>query len=602
MQYRSEIDGLRAIAVVPVLLFHAGYSLFSGGFVGVDIFFVISGYLISSLIYQEAAAGKFSILNFYERRIRRIIPALIAVMIPCMIIAPFVMLPDDFENFAQSVIATLLFGNNLLLAVTAGYWDLAAEFKPLLHTWSLGLEEQFYILYPLGLILVLKINRALFPLFLLAGIGFSIAANLFVVPQKPEAYFYFLHYRAWELLLGALCGYAERWPQGRKGNEALAGLGLLLIFISIVALPDTVTNPSLQAALPCIGTALIISFGRGDTLVARLLSTAPFIGIGLISYSAYLWHQPLFAFARILSFEEPAPWLFGLLIIATGALAYLSWRYVEQPFRDRARFSRGQIFGLAVLASAALIVPSAMIYRNAGYPERVASMALDRTQSEMNMRAFAYKKPAFTDPDKPNLLLLGNSHARDFLYVMLKTDRFAGYEILYDNRVTLCDGFEDRHGADLINKADAFVLIPGAAFTPACGMDFNHPQLAGKPMAVIGPTHFGFNLNAYMRIPDDQRPLLTATLLPEVIAENRTYKGITPTAHYLDVLALFDRKYGGLPVFDAHGRLTSFDRLHITEAGVVLFAQTVLDDPVWDAFAPIPTATPTTDPTAAFGN
>mgnify|MGYP000374142345 CR=1 FL=1 len=586
MQYRSEIDGLRAIAVVPVLLFHAGFSLFSGGFVGVDVFFVISGYLISSLIYQEAAAGKFSILNFYERRVRRIIPALIAVIIPSMIIAPFVMLPDDYENFAQSVIATLLFGNNLLLAVTAGYWDLAAEFKPLLHTWSLGLEEQFYILYPLGLMLVLKIRQSLFPLFLLFGIGVSIAANLFLTPQKPEAFFYFLHFRAWELLLGAFCGYAERWQRDSKGSDLLAGAGLVMILLSVVLLPAELANPSAQAALPCIGTALILSFARQGTLVARLLSTGPFIGIGLISYSAYLWHQPLFAFARILSFEEPPLWLFSLLILVTMGLAYLSWRFVEQPFRDRSRFTRGQIFGLATLASVALIVPSYVIYKNVGFPDRVASMNISHTPPyQYNMRAFAYKKPTFDDPTKPNLLLLGNSHARDFLYVMLETDQFDGYELLYDNRVKLCAGFENQPRAHLIDDADAFVIIPGAAFTPDCGMDLDHPQLRGKPLVVIGPTHFGFNLNAYMRVPEEKRPLLNARLMPDLIEKNATYKAYVPAQHYLDVLGIFKARYNGLPIFDAQGGLVSPDRLHLTHVGTRLFAETVLDDPVWDAFA-----------------
>lgn len=588
MQYRSEIDGLRAIAVVPVLLFHAGFSLFSGGFVGVDVFFVISGYLISSLIYQEAVAGKFSIVNFYERRVRRIIPALIFVIVPCMILAPFVMLPDDYENFAQSIVATLLFGNNILLAITSGYWDLAAEFKPLLHTWSLGVEEQFYILYPIGLIIVLKIRRSLFPFFLIAGLIASFVFNFVLTPPKPESYFYMLHFRAWELLLGAFCGYAERWQQGSKANainNSLSLLGLLMIVGATITLRGDGGSPALDVVVPCVGTALILSFARSETWVGKLLSTGPFVGIGLISYSTYLWHQPLFAFARILSFEEPSHLLFGGLIIATLLLAWFSWRFVEQPFRDRKRFSRAQIFTYAAIASAALIVPSLMINRNLGYPDRVASMAIGHVpQHEQNMRAFAYMTPGFEDDGKKNLLLLGNSHARDFLYVLLETDQFADYEIVYDNELSLCAGFENQERAHLIAQADAFVTIPGAVFTEDCGLDLDHPALTGKPFVAVGPTHFGYNLNAYMHVPEPDRPLMLARPMPKVIAQNAHHKSYIPATHYLDVQAVFARRLGGLPVFDAQGRITSSDRVHLTPAGVTMFAETLLDDPIWDSF------------------
>lgn len=332
MIYRREIDGLRAVAVVPVILFHAGLTLFSGGYVGVDVFFVISGYLITSILIGELEQGNFSIARFYERRARRILPALFFVMLCCVPFAWMWMLPSELKDFSQSIVAVVFFASNILFWREEGYFAPAAELKPLLHTWSLAVEEQYYLLFPIFLVIAWRFgrNRVFWSICLIAAI--SLAASEWGWRNEPGANFYLAPTRAWELLAGSMCAF---WLSGReqRANNWLSLAGLALILFAIFYYDDTTPYPSAYALAPVLGTALIIVFGREGTWTARLLSTRGFVGIGLISYSAYLWHQPLFAFARIQIIMDPSPYLMAALALLSLVLAYFSWRYIEKPFR-----------------------------------------------------------------------------------------------------------------------------------------------------------------------------------------------------------------------------------------------------------------------------
>ncbi|WEZ83167.1 acyltransferase family protein [Rhizobium sp. 32-5/1] len=332
MLYRREIDGLRALAVVPVILFHAGIDVFSGGFVGVDIFFVISGYLITSIIIGEQEKGRFSILKFYERRARRIMPVLFFVLLCCLPFAWAWMLPMQMKDFGHSIIAVCLFVSNFLFWKETGYFAAAAEEQPLLHTWSLAVEEQYYLVFPLFVMFCWRFGRkTLVAIIAIVAILSLLLADYGSV-HFASANFYLPTTRAWELLAGSLTAFILS-GRTQKPNEILSLTGLALILFSIVAYDELTPFPSFYALPPVIGTALIILFAAQGTLVARILSTAPMVGIGLISYSAYLWHQPLFAFARIRSLTEPSTALFLTLSVTSLVLAYFSWRFVETPFR-----------------------------------------------------------------------------------------------------------------------------------------------------------------------------------------------------------------------------------------------------------------------------
>lgn len=355
MDYRREIDGLRALAVLPVLLFHAGFETFSGGFVGVDVFFVISGYLITTIILAELEQGKFSIVNFYERRARRILPALFLVMLVCIPFAWFWLLPSDMKDFSQSLVAVSVFASNILFWRESGYFDTAAELKPLLHTWSLAVEEQYYVLFPLFLMLFWRLGKR----WILVMLGLVFVASLAVAQwaayAKPAAAFYLLPTRGWELLIGAFAAFylskSSRKEFGKGVGEVGGWLGVALILFAVFAFSKATPFPGLYALVPTLGTVLVILFATEKTTVGKFVGNKAFVGVGLISYSAYLWHQPLFAFARQRSLTEPSHTVFLVLSVMALVLAYFSWRFVEAPFRRRDHFDRKKIFSFAFFGS-----------------------------------------------------------------------------------------------------------------------------------------------------------------------------------------------------------------------------------------------------------
>jgi peptidoglycan/LPS O-acetylase OafA/YrhL len=381
LQYRREVDGLRSIAIIPVLFFHAGVNVFRGGYVGVDIFFVISGYLITSLILAERTAGRFTIVGFYERRARRILPALYVVVMACLIPAWHWMSPEALKSFGQSLVAVSLFANNILLSVTSGYWDLASDEKPLLHTWSLGVEEQYYVVFPLLLALCWRLGRG--RLAVLLGILSMLSLGLaeWGWRKYPDANFYLPLSRAWELLSGALVAFAlhHRGPLPRNRvllKNALSLFGFALIAYSIFIFDSYTPFPSLYSAVPILGSALVLYAADEHTVVGAMLSLPVLVGIGLISYSLYLWHQPLLAYARVIVGSEPSLYLSLSLILVAFGLAYLSWKFVEKPFRNRAFMSQGQVFGMALGGSVVFVGLGLAANMSHGFPKRLPAASV----------------------------------------------------------------------------------------------------------------------------------------------------------------------------------------------------------------------------------
>jgi len=291
MQYRPEIDGLRALAVLMVICFHAKSYFFNGGFVGVDVFFVISGYLITSILIKEIDQGHFSLIKFYERRARRILPALFFVATISIPLAWIFMTPADMLNFSKSLIAIPTFLSNIFFLKHSGYFDLNSELKPLIHTWSLAIEEQFYIVFPLFLFLISKYCKKIIPLIFI----FIIAVSLFIAQYKlhlfQEKVFYLLPYRAWELILGSLIAFSKKnkyYPKSNLVNQLTSLLGLMLILLPGVFFSELTPFPGLNAIPPTFGTAMILLSLHEKTLISKILQQKILVGIGLISYSLYL--------------------------------------------------------------------------------------------------------------------------------------------------------------------------------------------------------------------------------------------------------------------------------------------------------------------------
>lgn len=385
MRYRAEIDGLRAVAVIPVILFHAGFSLFSGGFVGVDVFFVISGYLITTIIIDELEQGKFTIVNFYERRARRILPALFVVLFACLPFAWLWLLPQDMKSFSQSLVAVLVFASNILFWRTSNYFETATELKPLLHTWSLAVEEQYYVFFPIFLMLTWRFGKRWGLSSIAALAVISLAASQWGSVVNPVATFYLLPTRGWELLVGALVAFYfsknNKQELGSGVQQVGSIIGLALLALAIFVFDKNTPFPSTYTLIPTIGTALIIICGTERTLVGKLLGSKVFVGIGLISYSAYLWHQPLFAFTKHRVLGEPSGLLLGALAVAAIVLAYFSWKYVETPFRNKQRFSRKRIFLYGAVGTLFFGSFGLFGHLSKGYPSRMP--ALDIAEIEV---------------------------------------------------------------------------------------------------------------------------------------------------------------------------------------------------------------------------
>lgn len=335
MVYRAEVDGLRAIAVLPVLFFHAGFSLFCGGYVGVDVFFVISGYLITQVILLDFAAGTFSLRQFYQRRVRRILPALLVMAALILPLAAYVMLPSLLKDFGQSLVALVTFSSNILQWRKTGYFEFTAELKPLLHMWSLAVEEQFYFVYPLILIFLVQYQRRFAGLILALMAVVSLFGAQWLSERVPLASFYLAPTRAWELLIGALVAFAPQRSFGRCLNESAALGGIAAIVYACFSFRAVTVSPGFITLIPVLGAAATLYFARPPTFAARLLSLRSIVQIGLLSYSAYLWHQPLFAFARLIDLTQPTILVYSVLILISFAIAKLSLGLIEARFRNR---------------------------------------------------------------------------------------------------------------------------------------------------------------------------------------------------------------------------------------------------------------------------
>jgi peptidoglycan/LPS O-acetylase OafA/YrhL len=440
--YRKDLDWLRALAVLPVIFFHAGFELFSGGFVGVDIFFVISGYLITSIILKDIENNKFSINSFYLRRARRILPALFFVTILCIPASYLALTPGDMKNFGQSLVAVSTFSSNILFYLESDYFGGASDLKPLINTWSLAVEEQFYIFFPLLLLAFHKFKRKItLSLFIFLFLISFLSANLAtLLPNRPmlaSAAFYLLPFRAWELLIGVFCAYAINFNFFNKNlftRELAPLLGVLLIIISIISYDKTTPFPSFYALAPTLGTALIILSTNKATFIYKILSLPLFVGIGLISYSFYLWHQPIFAFSRHLSMHDLSNLEKHFLILISLIMAYISWRFVEKPFREKNKINAKTIFTLSFIGIIFISSIGLFLHISNGFDTRLPENLKNYSKTHDSCYFDGFSTEFLTNSDltdclrKPKtIVLVGDSHARSLSYGLhqkLQDERF----------------------------------------------------------------------------------------------------------------------------------------------------------------------------------
>lgn len=616
MRHREEIDGLRAVAVLPVILFHARLPGFSGGFVGVDVFFVISGFLITGLILEEQARGDFSLLRFYERRARRILPALYFVLAVSMPFAALLMWPDELRNFGQYLVSVILFVSNIRLWLTTDYFSPDADLNPLLHTWSLGVEEQFYMLFPLALMVAWRwAGRAAVTGGILAMVAVSFALAVAGWHRQPEAAFYLLPTRAWELGLGAgLAAWLQfRPPALGRGTAEAGGLaGLAMIAAAIVAFDAATPFPTWPALLPTVGAALVLLCAAPGTLAGRLLCLRPVVFIGLISYSAYLWHQPVFAFARLAhpAMIGPSPAAMAGLAALALVLATLSWRFVERPFRDRRRIAPRGILAAGLgssiaLAAAALLVPG-LIRQPADYPEPLRQLLVSHADRSVYVHAAhdTIRGRGFDDPARRNLLLIGDSHSQDLYNMIVEAGAFHGWEIAARYIPARCQVYLGPlaaaeispadtaacprvwavdSGRDLASEADLVLVV--ASWRPWAAAHLPETLAAygfrpDTPVFVVGRKGFaGVNLRSLLRQDPAGFPSLTAESIPDHRLSVQAIRDSVPAPMLIDLHALACGPDWSCPLFTPEGRLISHDGSHLTRDGAAWLGGILFSEP-----------------------
>lgn len=409
IKYRPDIDGLRALAVIAVLLFHAEFEIFSGGFIGVDVFFVISGYLITSILLKSLQANNFSLLTFYDRRIRRIFPALFAVLGVSTLVATLIMMPQEYARFGLSIASTASFSSNILFWREAGYFDLGLSMKPLLHTWSIAVEEQFYIFFPIYLFLVFKYARKFMIPLTLLGLVFSFGLSIWTLSiHKPIPTFFLLPTRAWELVAGSLLAFGFLPTLKNKHLiNALSLIGFALVVVPIFVFTSAISFPGPNAAYPVIGTVLLIYAGMSHSSTAWInhaLSLRPFVFTGKISYSLYLWHWPIFVFCGYIAMRDLGTWeKIGLLVLCF-IISAASWKFIEEPFRQKDKtYNRKHVFGAAFILTTLFIAMGLIIYFTKGLPNRYSEEIQNLTMVEKGANTPDYQIDNFNWPETKQL-------------------------------------------------------------------------------------------------------------------------------------------------------------------------------------------------------
>ena len=605
MTYRPEIDGLRAVAVLPVILFHAGFKWMSGGYVGVDIFFVISGYLITTIIINELDEGRFSIVGFYERRARRILPALFLVLACSLPIAYLLLLPDQLISFSRSLGSVMTFVSNLYFRGEINYFARASEEEPLLHTWSLAVEEQYYLVFPLLAFLLWKIGRALFIAFMLliALASFLYAESLSLL--EPDKAFFDTRLRVWELMIGSLVAIylVMRWRKTEKNRviaEIGSAIGLGLIIWAIVYLEKSTPFPGKYALAPTVGAALVIIFASPATLVGRLLSCRPLVGVGLISYSAYLWHQPIFAFARLMRRTLPSSFIFSCLSVLSLLLAYLSWRFVEKPFRNRERVSRRMVFTLSIAGIVVFGCVSLLGDFYKGLPWRFPPSDADLLVSFKERGGYVsslhqnYVRTDSFDPQKGvKLLIIGDSHSQDLVNILHEGNLLQNTQIVARYIPARCQLYQgDESSAAFVHPGDvklcardyyiglreliasADIVLVAASWqewsVERLSVTLDRLGIAAKANYIVfGHKDLGYiNLTAYTGMSSSEKSAYLNPVTDSGLNLNRILSQTVDHSHFVDIQALLCNPSSlQCHIFNEQGLLLSYDGSHLTQAG-----------------------------------
>lgn len=585
IKMRNDITGLRALAVLPVLLFHSKIPFIPGGFLGVDLFFVISGFLITGDIIRRLEAGSFSFISFYDRRARRILPALLFVIFWVLLLAPVFMVPYDIKNIGQSAFASIFAANNILLWFTSGYWSHAAEFKPLYHTWSLGVEEQYYFIIPVMLLLSYKLFKRFSSFYIVIFLVLLASFIHSYLAVNKEYNFLIILTRAWELMMGGLlAAYLIR--NQVKPNRIGAAIGLILV-LTAYFFPYLISeNQAFVNIIPVFGAFLIIAFSDEEkNLVGRLLSLKPMVFIGLISYSIYLWHQPLIAFYRLASEYAPNPYMLAAFSFVSIPLAYISWRLVENPARNFQIMPAKRFYPLLTVLVLIAAGVGLTMHKTYGFQEHFQEYSYDGDPQKYVDHVYKYQHISAENEGKQRLLVLGNSFARDFINMIEEASLSELYEIVYEPAGCSVTGERLR---SLLGNSNYVILASNWAQTGDPDTVFANlqscltrlePELNGRQLLVLGAKNFGWNNNFVKQLSADK--IFTARTRPLESVLQFNQLASSSIDGYIDIMGVLLDENAKVPVFTDDARFITYDTNHLTKPGAkylgsLLFQKTEL--------------------------
>ena len=566
--YRPDIDGLRAVAVVAVILFHLGH--FPNGYLGVDVFFVISGFLITGIIKREQSENRFSFVDFYLRRIRRIIPLTLFVCGAALALGAYTMLPDDFENLAQSVIATNIFSNNILQAVTTrNYWDVVNEYKPLMHTWSLAVEEQYYIVYPVLFLLIPSSKRNS----LIAVVGTLAAFSLILTWQPYETHqkFYYIFFRFWELAAGGLAALLLNGLINSTITRVVSLFVLVVVLFSPVVIPNATVSLIITVGLTL---GILVTENKTGKRDWSYLDMAWLVAIGRISFSLYMWHQIVLAYMRYLWTQELHLVHLVVFFVVTFILSILSYYAIEQPFRDRKRMKTSTVLLTVLLGVVATTGFSFYVYQRAGVIKDFPELGIEQSNIQRglhgayNERVRTYNEE-FEDDDRINVLVIGNSFARDWANVILESNQATRVELSYSPPV---DDFTTI--SPQVSKADVIFYSIYSTPEEKLGEKVNLPV---EKVWAVGTKNFGHNNGVFYNYVGSQRHAQRTKMKKghlELEAKLKRLWG-DRLISYLDKVLDDD---GTMPVFTTSKQFISQDCRHLTQMGARYFADLFKDE------------------------
>jgi peptidoglycan/LPS O-acetylase OafA/YrhL len=558
--YRRDIDGLRAIAVLAVIAFHFG--CLPNGFLGVDIFFVISGYLISGIIYKEINETRFSLKNFYLRRIRRIIPLTLFISALSLIIGVVTMLPNDLKTLSQSVIATSFFSNNILQAVTTkNYWDVVNEYKPLMHTWSLGIEEQYYLLYPFLFLIISKKNPTwILPLLIILTIA---SVFCFFLPYDEYYKFYFLPFRFYELSIGGIMAISLN---NKLIVHKYSPLFLFALILMLCSELNTVPHPVILITTTLLTIGVIIS---SDQITSFILENKLLVGVGTISFSLYMWHQVILSYTRYFIYQELRTIHLVFISIFIFILSILTYYLIEEPCRNKTKIKTKHLLLILSIAFGLVNLSAFYIEHKGGILEQVPELNITEANIHEHMPGIYSNRidhydNNFKSKNLTKILIIGNSFARDWANVLLESKYKNIIEISYIRDPSNHPELKKR-----IKKANIIFLCSDNVLTHA---EVNPLHITKNKLYIVGTKNFGSSNGIFYNYKGNDY-CSQKTLMINGFIEKNTYAKKEWGNRYIDIIGEIIDAEQKVPVFTPDCKFISQDNRHLTQEGAAYFAQ-----------------------------